>query len=193
MWDDGEKILAKDKHLGSLVKKYGKCNLIPSSKEDYFSDVVESITGQQLSVKAAATIYARLEAYCKDLVTPDKLLTISSEKLREIGYSRQKILYLKDLSKNVIGRPVEFEKLDKLQDEKIVEEMTKVKGIGVWTVEMFLIFSLCRKDVFPIKDLALKKAFYKIVREMPDKDILEFADRWRPNRTLASWYLWKSL
>ena len=193
MWKSGEEALSKDKHIAPLLEKYRKCTLVPSKNKEYFSDIVESITGQQISVKAAATIFARLEAYLKDDLGPQKILNISNAKLQGIGYSRQKTIYLKDLSEKVLDGRVEIKRMGQLSDEKIKDELTKVKGIGVWTVEMFLMFSLCRPDIFPVDDLALRKAFANNIGDKSHKEMVEFAKRWSPHRTLASWYLWKSL
>lgn len=192
-WEKAEKKLAKDKYLGPLIAKYGHCTINPDRNLDYFSDLVESIVGQQLSGKAAESIFKRVK---KELgrVTPLKIIKISDKKLRACGLSWAKIKYLKDLSHNVDRGELEIEKLSNLTNEKIIEELTKVKGIGRWTAEMFLMFSLGRPDVFPVDDLGIRKGMRKLVglNLQPEK-MISFSKRWKPYRTVASWYIWRSL
>lgn len=194
MWKKAEKYLSQDKYIKPLIKKYGSCRIKPSKKGDYFKDLVRAIVGQQLSMKAAASIYARVETRLDKKITPENILKKRVETLRGCGLSYSKINYLKDLSSKVKNKEVEINKMDKLSDEKVLEELISVKGIGRWTAEMFLMFSLARADIFPIDDLGIRNGMKKLVnnRMTPEK-MIEFAKRWKPYRSIASWYIWRSL
>lgn len=212
MWREAEEFLAKDKYLRPLILKYGPCRIKPRPKKYYFEDLVDSIVQQQLSMRVAASIFNRIkekiadgemktsvkhrwraESTLKVKVTPEKILTLKDEELRECGLSKAKVLYLKDLASKVRGGEIEIHKMDKLPDEKIVEELMSVKGIGRWTAQMFLMFTLARPDIFPVDDLALRNAFKKVIgRNLDSKGMLEFSKRWKPYRTVASWYIWAS-
>jgi len=188
-----EKALLKDKYIGPLIKKYGSCKIIPSKKKDYFRDLVDSIISQQLSGKAAKTIFLRVEKGIGGISTSNILKT-QDRKFRKLGLSRQKTSYLKDLAKRTQGKEIEIKKLDKLPNEEVIRELVKVKGIGRWTAEMFLMFSLARQDVFPIDDLGIRKGIEKLLkRKLNALKMAKFAERWKPYRTLASWYIWKTL
>jgi 3-methyladenine DNA glycosylase/8-oxoguanine DNA glycosylase len=195
MWTEAEKFLHKDKYIGPLLKKWGNCKIKKSPKERYFIDLLEAIANQQLSGKAAATIFGRVRDLCKGKITPDVILKLSEAKLRRAGLSFAKIKYAKDLATRVMNNELIIKDLDKLEDEKVVEELVKVKGIGRWTAEMFLMFSLGRPDIFPVDDLGIKKGFEKVTGKKFDKDkSAKFALKyWSPYRTVASWYLWRSL
>lgn len=194
MWKKAEKYLSQDKYIKPLIKKYGPCRIKPNKKGDYFKDLVRAIVGQQLSMKAAASIYARVETRLDKKITPENILKKRVETLRGCGLSYSKINYLKDLSSKVKNKEVEINKMDKLSDEKVLEELISVKGIGRWTAEMFLMFSLARADIFPIDDLGIRNGMKKLVnnRMTPEK-MIEFAKRWKPYRSIASWYIWRSL
>ena len=164
-----------------------------NKNRDYFSDLVESIIGQQLSEYAAEAIFKRVKELLGD-VAPGKIIGISDKKLRSVGLSWAKIKYLKDLSHNVDRGDLELETLQHQSNEKIIEELTKVKGIGRWTSEMFLMFSLGRPDVFPVDDLGIRNGMRKIVGiNLEPEKMISFAKRWKPYRTIASWYIWRSL
>lgn len=193
MWKDAEKVLSKDKYIGLLIKKYGHCEIEVRKKGDYFVSLVRAITGQQLSVKAAKTIFERLE---KKLVkiTPKNILAKKDEELREQGLSWAKIKYVKDLAERTLDGRLKVNKLDKLSDEEILTELTAVKGIGRWTAEMFLMFTLGRPDIFPIDDLGIKNGMKRLLeKELDPEKLVKFAQRWKPYRTLASWYIWELL
>lgn len=193
MWDKAEKFLASDKYISPLIKKYGSCKIKPNKKESYFLDLVESIMFQQLSGKAAETILQRFKKGLGGKITPEKTLKIKDEEFRSWGVSRQKLSYLRDLSEHVIQNKLEIKKLDKLSDEKVIEELVAVKGIGVWTAQMFLMFTLGRPDIFPVADLGIKRGFKILVeKDLNDEDMVKFSNRWKPYRTLASWYIWKA-
>lgn len=195
MWLEAEEKLLKDKYIGPLIKKYGHCRIKKSPRTKYFTDLVESITSQQLSGKAASTIFNRVMSLCKKVIDPHRILTLEDEKLRKAGLSYAKIRYIKDLSRQITKGELNLNKLDRLSDEEVIQNLIRVKGIGRWTAEMFLMFSLARPDVFPVDDLGIKKGFEKATEKKPDKEeMFSFSQkRWSPHRTAASWYLWRSL
>ncbi len=195
MWEEAEKYLKKDKYIGPLVKKWGHCSIRRKSKSKYFVELVDAITSQQLSGKAASTIFNRLKEACKGEITPEKLRKLRTEELRKCGLSYAKCSYVKDLADKTLNSKLEIIKLDKLPDEEVVKELVAVKGIGRWTAEMFLMFSLARPDVFPVDDLGIKKGFEKVTGKKFDRiKPAKFAEKyWAPYRTVASWYLWRSL
>jgi DNA-3-methyladenine glycosylase II len=191
-------LMRRDPVLAPIIRKYGACGIRTGREADIFCGLVEAIVSQQLSTKAAATIYARVRALMPDggFPTPEALLPLSDEALRGAGLSRQKLGYLRDLSHKVSAGVVDTGALSTMGDEDIVAELTKIKGIGRWTVEMILIFRLARPDVFPVSDLGIVKAMQRAynLRRTPDvKRLQKIADRWRPYRSVASWYLWASL
>lgn len=193
MWQKAKSFLLKDKIIGSLIEKYGDCKLKPSKKTNYFIDLVEAICSQQLSGKAAATIFGRVRIGLGRVVSDQILVTPDSD-FRSWGLSRQKIKYLRDLSEKVKGGELKINKLDSLSDEEVKQELVAVKGIGNWTAEMFLMFSLGRPDVFPVDDLGIRKSVINISKKIrKPEEIAKYAERWKPFRTYASWYLWKSL
>jgi DNA-3-methyladenine glycosylase II len=195
MWKDAERILLKDIYISLLIKKWGHCTISPIKKLLYFQDLVEAITNQQLSGKAASTIFGRVKDLCKGEISPDVILKLSETKLRSAGLSFAKIKYIKDLSSKVKSGELEIDKLDKLTDEEVIKELVVVKGIGRWTAEMFLMFALARPDIFPVDDLGIQKGFEKVTGKKWDKvKSADFAEKhWKPYRTIASWYLWRSL
>lgn len=193
MWKDAEKFLLKDKHIRPLIKKYGSCKISPLKTSQYFVDLVESIVSQQLSGKAAKTIFGRVKEGV-DEITPENILKISDEKFRSFGLSRQKLSYIKDLSQKVNDKTLKIKQLNKLSDEEVIRELVLVKGIGVWTAQMFLMFTLGRADVFPSGDLGIKNGMTKLLKkELNAQEMDKFAKRWKPFRTVASWYIWANL
>lgn len=193
MWNKAEKFLSKDKYIGPLVEKYGHCKIEPSKKKEYFSDLVDEICSQQLSGKAAATIFGRVKDGLGK-ITPENILKTKDEKFRSWGLSRAKTAYVKDLAKRTMNNELRIMDLNKLSDEEVMRELISVKGIGKWTAEMFLMFSLARPDIFPVDDLGINKGVKKLVNKSikPDK-MAKFSERWKPYRTVASWYLWRIL
>ena len=192
MWDEAEKFLSKDKYIGPLIKKYGPCKIKPGKKKDYFLDLVDAISSQQLSGKASLTILNRIKDRVGGKVTPENILKLKNEGIRACGMSWAKVAYVKDLAQKVKSNKLQVKKLDKLSDEEVVKELIAVKGIGKWTSEMFLMFSLGRQDVFPNDDLGIMKAMKILLKKDTEPDnMAKFAERWRPYRTIASWYLWK--
>lgn len=164
---------------------------------NYFLDLIETIISQQLSIKAADTIWGRFQAlFPKDAITPEAVIEIDTEKVRGAGISYQKISYIKDLAKHVAESGLVFEQFDIMTDEEIITELVKVRGIGQWTAEMFLMFNMGRPDVFSHGDLGIRKAIqklYKLKKEPTQKQAEKIAEKWRPYRTIGCRYLWRSL
>ena len=161
-----------------------------------FSSLAESIVYQQLNGNAAATIFERFAGLAGEPVTPEGILKLSDEQLRSVGLSKQKSAYLKDLAAKTRDGLLDFGKLPELPDDEVIKHLTQVKGIGVWTAQMFLMFSLKRPDVLPTGDYgvqaAIKKHYRK--RKLPKpKDMEKIARAWEPYRSVACWYMWRSL
>lgn len=194
MWDKAEKELSKDKYLAALIKKWGHCAIKPRLHKDYFQSLCGEIVGQQLSGRVADIIFERFKKALKDRITPDTILAIDGQKLRDCGMSWGKVSFVKDLALKTKNGELKTKKLAKLPDEEVIKELVSVKGIGRWTAEMFLMFSLARPDIFPIDDLGIKKGVEKLTKKRLEGPALaRFAERWQPHRTVASWYLWRSL
>lgn len=195
MWKDAEKFLVKDKYIGPLVKKWGHCTIAPKTHMDYFQGLVGDIVGQQLSGRVADVIEGRLKAKIEGTLTPDKILGLEEQSLRDCGMAWSKVRSIKDLSIRIMNHELRIKELDTLSDEEVREELIAVKGIGPWTADMFLMFKLGRPDIFPVEDLGIKKGFEKVTGKKWDKvKSANFAEKhWAPFRTIASWYLWRSL
>jgi DNA-3-methyladenine glycosylase II len=166
--------------------------------DDHYGALVRSITGQQLSVLAARAIYGRLTArFGQRPPTPQEILADDPEELRAAaGLSRAKVSYLRSLAEHVLSGELELERLNELPDEQVIAELTAVKGLGVWTAQMFLMFHLERPDVLPVGDLGIRRAIERAygLDGLPDGPTIErIAEPWRPRRTLACRYLWRSL
>ena len=193
-WEQGKKyLIKKDKKLGSLIKSYPTDFLF--TKSDPFLTLARSIVGQQISVKAAQSVWDRFEVKIKK-VTPLNINKMHSNSLKSIGLSRQKVQYLKNLSNAFIEKKIKIKLWNKMNDEEIIQDLIQIKGIGRWTAEMFLIFNLCRADIFPIDDIGMVKGLCRIYNlDYPiNKDkVLKIGDKWRPFRSIATWYLWRSL
>jgi DNA-3-methyladenine glycosylase II len=164
---------------------------------DAYGALLRSIVGQQLSTKAAATIYGRMmELFGGHPPTPKQLLKADPDKIRAAGLSRPKIAYLRDLARHVEEGTLELERLPDLSDEEVAEQLTAIKGLGQWTADMFLMFHLGRPDILPVGDQGIRRAIqveYRL-RKLPDpKRMQKIARPWRPYRTLACLYLWSSL
>lgn len=164
---------------------------------DHFSMLVRAIVSQQLSTKAANTIHTRLTALMPGpQPTPHALAALTEAQLRAVGISRQKAGYLRDLCEKVTSGAVPLDDVDGMPDEEVIVALTRVKGIGRWTAEMFLIFRLLRPDVLPVDDLGIVTAVQRAygLRKRPKADRLrKIGEAWRPYRSVASWYLWRSL
>jgi DNA-3-methyladenine glycosylase II len=184
----------KDPVLAEVIKKVPPFER--SWGKNYFLDLCESIISQQLSIKAADTIWKRFLALFPDTPTPEQVVQIDKEKMRGCGISYQKISYIKDLAEKTAASGILFEQFEIMTDEEIVTELVKVKGIGRWTAEMFLMFTMNRPDVFSYGDLGIRKAIqrlYNLKKEPSQKKAEQIAKKWKPYRTLACRYLWKSL
>jgi 3-methyladenine DNA glycosylase/8-oxoguanine DNA glycosylase len=188
----------RDEHLKHLIEETTPFQLKIEAAQSPYETLVEAVTHQSISGKAAATIYGRIKALSSTgrAPTPHEMLKLRKPVLRKAGLSGAKILAMKDLAQKTIeGIVPSFEEALKLPDEELVKRLVSVRGIGAWTVEMFLIFRLGRPDVLPIHDLGVKKgwaiAYGK--KHMPKpKELLAFGERWRPYRTVASWYMWRA-
>ena len=202
--------------LAELIRKHGPCGLAAAQRADHFSALVRAITGQQLSTKAAATIYGRLAALMPGGVTPEALAALSDEQMRTVGVSRQKAAYFRDLCQKVLSGTLPLHapepvrdgaedaavsgrnkaSLDTMSDEEVIAALTQVKGIGRWSAEMFLIFRLHRPDVLPVGDLGIVNAIknvYRLRKPPTPERIRKIGAAWQPYRSVASWYLWRSL
>lgn len=186
---------ATDPTLASAIDAVGPCTM--TLEPDLFYALVDAIVSQQISIKAAASILKRVCAiYAPDpFPTPARLAATPDEELRAAGCSRAKVLYLKDLASHIVAGSIDLERLPTLPDEEIIKTLVEVKGIGRWTAEMLLIFSLGRPDVWPVDDLGIVLAvqgLYNLPARPKRKEMLALGEPWRPYRTIASWYLWQS-
>lgn len=190
-------LLRRDPILAALIRQYGPCGLAQAQRADHFSALVRAIAGQQLSTKAAATIYSRLLTLMpQGHPTPAELAALSDEQLRSVGMSRQKSASLRDLSEKVLSGLVNLDALPEMSDDEVIASLVRVKGIGRWSAEMFLMFRLHRPDVLPVGDLGIVNAVQRVyrLRKRPTPErILKLGEAWRPYRSIASWYLWRSL
>lgn len=185
--------LARDRKLAALIKKYPQPEF--QHGRDPFEALCRAIVGQQLSVKAAATIYTRFRALYKEL-TPKAVSKTTLEKFRSVGLSKQKASYVIDLAQKFLDGLVDPKHFNEMTDEAIREHLVAVKGIGRWTADMFLMFTLHRSDVLPTGDLGIQKAIQKIykLKKLPTHEQMEkLTEPWRPYRTVACRYLWQSL
>jgi len=188
-------LAAKDPHLAPLIKDTQEFRIETDGSDSPYEILLEAIAYQSISGKAAATIFGRVKALGANgrAPTPDEMLKLRKSALRKAGLSGAKVLAMKDLAKKTItGIVPSLEEAQKLSDEELVERLVSVRGIGAWTVEMFLIFRLGRPDVLPIHDLGVKKGWAVTYgkKHMPKpKELLAFGERWRPYRTVASWYM----
>jgi DNA-3-methyladenine glycosylase II len=183
-----------DPILRSIIERVGPCRM--EFGEPEFSALAESIVYQQLNGRAAATIFERFAALAGEPLTPEGILKLSDVQLRSVGLSKQKSAYLKDLAAKTAAGALDFARLSQLSDDEVIEHLTQVKGIGVWTAHMFLMFSLRRPNVLPTGDygvqMAIKKHYKK--RKLPKpKDMEKIARAWEPYRSVACWYMWRSL
>lgn len=189
--------MRRDPVLARLIKAHGPCGLAAAQRADHFTALVRAITGQQLSTRAAATIFSRLVALMPGgRLTPQAMAAVGDDELRAAGMSRQKIAYFRDLTAHVLGGELPLDLLDAMTDDEVIAALTKVKGIGRWSAEMFLMFRLHRPDVLPVDDLGIVNAVKAVygLRKRPTADrIRKLGEAWKPYRSVASWYLWRSL
>lgn len=183
-----------DPVLRAIIERVGPCRMEFGIPE--FSSLAEAIVYQQLNGKAALTIFNRFAELAGDPLTPEGILKLNDAQLRSVGLSKQKSAYLKDLAAKTASGLLDFSRLPGLSDDEVIEHLTQVKGIGVWTAHMFLMFSLRRPDILPTGDygvqMAIKKHYRK--RKVPKpKDMEKIARAWEPYRSVACWYMWRSL
>jgi DNA-3-methyladenine glycosylase II len=183
-----------DPILADIIERVGPYRI--NYDEPSFASLAEAIVYQQLHGKAAATIFKRLTDVAGLPLTPEGILKLSEQQMRAVGLSKQKLSYLRDLAAKTQSREVDFLKLPDLPDEEVIKHLTRIKGIGVWTAHMFLMFSLRRSDVLPTGDLGIQMAVKKHYRKrkLPKpKDMEKIAKCWSPYRSVACWYLWRSM
>lgn len=183
-----------DPVLAAIIKTVGPYQLV--LLEPTFETLCRSIVYQQLSGKAAATIFSRLKKATGRTFTARNLLKLTPEELRACGLSGQKASYVRDLAERVLRKEIDFRRLPQMSDEDVIEHLTRIKGVGTWTAQMFLIFALERPDVFPVADLGVRNAIikaYGIQGTPPADDLVKIAEAWRPYSSVAAWYLWRSL
>lgn len=190
--------MRRDPVLAAIIRQKGACGLgAVRDRFDHFSMLVRAIVFQQLSTKAATTIHNRLIQHMPhSRPTAVALAAVTEEQFRASGVSRQKAAYLRDLAEKVLSGAVPLEALDAMTDEEVIAVLTRVKGIGRWTAEMFLIFRLQRPDVLPLNDLGIINAIQRAyrLRKKPTPDRMrKLGEAWRPYRSVACWYLWRSL
>lgn len=194
-WQEATTALSKtDPVLGKIIASYHGETLV--GKGDPFLTLARAIVGQQISVKAADAVWKKLELGLGGSMVPAIVLKGTEESLRGFGLSRQKALYLQDLARYFHEERHTIENWDAMSDEELVASLTSIRGIGRWTAEMFLIFHLLRADVFPVDDLGLQKAVFLHYfggEKQPLKILRQHGELWKPYRSVATWYLWRSL
>jgi DNA-3-methyladenine glycosylase II len=189
------KFLKKDPKFAKIIMQVGDYNV--KITKNHYQSLVEAIISQQLSGSAANSIIKKFrKSYKSKFPKPRDVIKTSDSKLRTTGLSKMKIVYIKELSKKIESKELNMRKISTQSDEQVIEVLTDVKGIGRWTAEMFLIFSLGRLNILPVGDLGLKKGIQLMysLKKLPEKEQIEqLAESWKPYRTVATWYLWKSL
>lgn len=192
-WHKAKKFLSKkDKKLAKIINQYDGYLV---SRDDPFYSLCRSIIGQQISVKAADSIWLKFEKIIKK-IKPINLIKLPKAKLVLIGLSRQKILYLKIIAKEFFNKTLDIKNLQKMSDDEAIKSLVRVKGIGVWTAQMFLIFNLKRSNIFPFSDIGLIKAIsknYKKEYPLKKEELDYFKNKWHPYSTVATWYMWRSI
>lgn len=190
--------MRRDPVLGAVIKRIGPCGLSRSQHTDHLTSLVVAIANQQLSGKAAATIFGRFLALFPEKRIPNAAAIdrIDDDTIRGVGFSRPKVSYLRDLCAHIADGRLQLEAVSSLPDEEVIAQITSVKGLGRWSAEMYLMFRLNRPDVLPVADLGIATAIQRVyrLRKRPDaKRILAIGEPWKPYRSVACWYLWQSL
>src|SRR3984957_1401194 len=185
-----------DPILGAVIDRVGAYSI--NRRPDRFHSLVQAIIFQQLAGRAAQTIFDRFVAAVGGgrFPTPDRLLAASDQTMRSAGLSRGKMAYIRDLATHVNNRTLSFHRHTQMTDDEVIADLTRVRGIGRWTAEMFLMFNLHRPDVLPVDDLGVRNAvarLYAMPEPPPPKALRSFGERWRPYRSVAAWYLWQSM
>ena len=191
-------LMRRDPVLGAAIKKIGPCLMADRQRKDHLTALLGSIVSQQLSTKAAATIFGRFVALFpgESVLSPAAIVALDDQALRSVGLSGQKVRYVRDLCGRIIDGRLQLDEIEGLDDEAVIQRLTEVKGFGRWTAEMFLMFRLHRPDVLPVDDLGIVNAVQRMykLRKRPDaKKLYKLGEAWRPYRSVASWYLWQSL
>jgi DNA-3-methyladenine glycosylase II len=193
-WDQAKaELMKRDRIMKKLIPKFGDLQLV--GRGDPFVTLARSIVGQQISVKAAQTVWERLVLVCPKM-TPAYMLRVGEEKIAACGLSKRKTEYILDLALNFKEKRVHATDWASMEDEEVIAELTHIRGIGRWTAEMFLIFNLLRPNVLPLDDLGLLRGIsvnYFSGEPVSRSDLREVAANWEPWRTVATWYLWRSL
>ena len=194
-WEKAKRILSKrDSVLRKIIKKYKKGFL--STRNNPFFSLCRTIVGQQISTKAADSIWSKFEKKCKNNITPKMVLKISLGNLKKAGLSRQKVSYLKNIAKAFKNKSFDIKKLEKMNDDEAISYITKLKGLGTWSAEMFLMFNLNRPDIFPTKDIGLLRAIsknYKTSYPPSVKFLNKISKLHSGYRTVSTWYFWRSI
>jgi putative serine/threonine protein kinase len=186
-------LLCSDKKLEPLIRKIGPCTM--RITKNPYQTLIEAIIYQQLSEASATAITKRFLKLYKKFPSPKQAISTTDKKLRDTGISGTKIKYIKGLSKQIVEKEINFGKISKLNNKQIIEELTKIKGIGNWTAQIYLMFCLQRKDILPVDDLGIKKGIRDLfsLKELPNPRTVEkYSARWKPNRSIACWYIWKN-
>ena len=194
-WHKAKKILSKrDPVFKKIIKKYNK-GFLTSRNRPFFS-LCRTIIGQQISTKAADSIWSKFEMKCKKKIAPQVVIKLSSRSLKSAGLSRQKISYLKNISKSFKNKTFKVSELKKMKDEEAISYITQLKGLGEWSAQMFLMFNLNRPDIFPTKDIGLIRAIsknYKVSYPPSDKFLKKISKLHSGYRTVFTWYMWRSI
>ena len=189
--------MRRDPVLREAIRKIGPCLMADRQRNDHLTALCGAIVSQQLSTKAAATIFARFAALFPDgQISADGIGALTDLQLRGVGFSTQKVGYIRDLTARIADGRLQLGALDALPDEEVINELTAVKGFGRWTAEMFLMFRLHRPDVLPAGDLGIMNAIqrlYRLRKRPKPQRILKIGESWKPYRSVASWYLWQTL
>ena len=191
-------LMRRDPILAGAIRRIGPCRMAERQRKDHLTALIGAIVSQQLSTKAAATIFGRFAALFPDnhITNAAAIDAFDDATLRGVGLSGQKTGYLRDLCARIADGRLNLDELDALPDEQVIERLTSVKGFGRWTAEMFLMFRLHRPDVLPAGDLGIVNAIQRLyrLRKRPDpKRIMKMGEAWKPYRSVASWYLWQTL
>ena len=194
-WNKAKNLLSKrDPVLKKIIKKFNKGHL--KTRNNPFFSLCRTIVGQQISVKAADSIWLKFEKKCKKKIIPSKVLKLSSRDLKSAGLSRQKISYLKNIAKNFKNKSFNIKHLKKMDDESAINYITHLKGLGVWSAQMFLMFNLNRPDIFPVKDIGLIRAIsinYKKSYPPSKKFLNKISKLHFGYRSVFTWYMWRSI
>ena len=191
-------LMRRDPVLGAAIKRIGPCGLADRQRADHLTALLGAIASQQLSTKAAATIFGRFQALFPEgrITSAEAIGALDDQALRGVGLSGQKVSYVRDLAAHILDGRLRLDELETLPDEAVIERLTVVRGFGRWTAEMFLMFRLHRPDVLPVADLGIVNAVQRLygLRTRPDaKKLQKIGEAWRPYRSVACWYLWQTL